>query len=132
MQLDLAFTRSGGRIVDGRATGVEMRGGRPVGVQLADGGLIRCGQVVIAAGAQSLELLDGLDDLRRRIPPMVSGYGVSALFGTRDGSLPATVLRSPNRAFACGIHCIPRGDGVLYVGGTNVLTEQPRRYATVR
>lgn len=130
-KLDAAFEKLGGTLVDEEAQGAASLDGRGVEVRLASGAVLSAGHVVVAAGARSLRLLSGFDELRR-IPPMVSGYGVSALFEIKDGSLPTAVLRSPNRAFACGIHCVPRGDGVLYVGGTNVLFEQPRRHATVR
>ncbi|RKT08292.1 glycine/D-amino acid oxidase-like deaminating enzyme [Streptomyces sp. 3211.6] len=131
-KLDQAFSALGGETVDAEADAVEVRRGRVLGVRLTDGRLLPCGQVVVAAGARSLELLGQVEDLRRQIPPMVSGYGVSALVETPDRSLPRSVLRSPNRAFACGIHCVPRSEGTLYVGGTNVLSEHPRKYATVR
>ncbi|MFE4519094.1 NAD(P)/FAD-dependent oxidoreductase [Kitasatospora sp. NPDC056783] len=131
-KLKAGFLRYGGRIVDAAAAGLELRGERVVGVRLADGDRLTGDQVVVAAGVQSLALLDAVDEVRRRIPPLVSGYGVSALLEVGGGTLPTSVLRTPNRAFACGIHCVPRGDGVLYVGGTNVLTKAPRQYATVR
>jgi glycine oxidase len=131
-KLTSAVERAGGRIADAAATGIRFARNRVIGVQLADGQYLYAGQVVIAAGARSLSLLEEIDDIRRHIPPMMSGYGVSALLDTVDGRLPAAVLRTPNRAFACGIHCIPRGGGVLYVGGTNVLSETPRKYATIR
>lgn len=132
VKLDQAFTALGGEAIDTEADAVEVQRGRVRGVRLTDGRLLECGQVVVAAGARSLDLLGQVEDLRRQIPPMVSGYGVSALVETADRSLPRSVLRSPNRAFACGIHCVPRSEGTLYVGGTNVLCEQPRTYATVR
>ncbi|MER5635960.1 FAD-dependent oxidoreductase [Kitasatospora sp. NPDC002227] len=131
-RLDRAFTALGGTTVDAAAVRAEVRNGRVTGVRLADGGSLHCDRVVIAAGAQSLSLLGEAEEVRRRIPPMVSGYGVSALFGIKDGTTSSSVLRSPNRAFACGIHCLPRGNGVLYVGATNVLVEQPRSHGTVR
>jgi len=131
-RLDTAFKALGGDIVDSEASSIDILGGNVTGVRLGNGDLIPCGQVVVAAGVRSLELLDQIEEIRRRIPPMVSGYGVSVLLGTADHSGPSSVIRSPNRAFACGIHCIPRGNGVLYVGGTNVLTESPREFATVR
>lgn len=131
-KLERGFAALGGALVDARVDSIEVRAGRVVGIRLANGDRIASDQVVVAAGAQSLALLGEIGDTLARIPPMVSGYGVSALFEIKDGTTPNSVLRSPNRAFACGIHCLPRENGVLYVGGTNVLTEQPRQYATVR
>jgi hypothetical protein len=62
---------------------------------------------------------------------MVSGYGVSALVETGDRRLPDSVLRTPNRAFACGLHCVPRQDGVLYLGATNIINQRPRQFPAV-
>ena len=131
-KLDKSFRQAGGRVVDAAASSVVFKSGRAVGVRTTGGELVSSDGVVIAAGVRSLELLDGIEEIRRMIPPIVSGYGVSALMETKGGNLPPAVIRTPNRAFACGLHCIPRGDGVLYVGGTNVLTDMPRSSATVR
>ena len=60
---------------------------------------------------------------------MVSGYGVSALVDTEDGSVPESVIRTPNRAFACGLHVVPRAGGTVYFGATNIISEQPRTTA---
>jgi glycine/D-amino acid oxidase-like deaminating enzyme len=130
-KLDQALVRLGGRIVDAEARGVQAQGGRVTGVELATGEVLAADHVVVAAGARSLELLDQVDDARRQMPPMVSGYGVSALLETEDGLLPRSVIRTPNRAFACGLHCVPRGGGVLHVGATNIISAQPRRFAAV-
>ncbi|MFB9542697.1 FAD-dependent oxidoreductase [Micromonospora sagamiensis] len=48
---------------------------------------------------------------------------------TEDGRVPDSVLRTPNRSFACGLHCVPRSDGSLYVGATNIISYEPRKYA---
>ncbi|MGV9563459.1 NAD(P)/FAD-dependent oxidoreductase [Streptomyces sp. NPDC003480] len=130
-KLDQALIRRGGRIVDAEARRVRVTGDRVTGVELESGDLLTAEHVVIAAGAKSLTLLDELDDVRRRIPPMVSGYGVSALVETEDRRLPSSVIRTPNRAFACGLHCVPRADGVLYLGATNIISPQPRQFAAV-
>ena len=130
--LTRAFTAAGGTIIDGSARQVEVSGDRVTGVRLAGGDVIAAGAVVVAAGVRSLTLLDEVAELRRTIPPMVSGYGVSVLLEVADGTRPTSVLRTPNRAFACGVHCSPRPDGILYVGGTNVITAHPRRTATIR
>ncbi|KFZ77958.1 hypothetical protein ED92_33140 [Amycolatopsis sp. MJM2582] len=131
-KLRKGFQNIGGQTVDDAVRDIEVRNGRAVGVRLANNEVLRSSHVVVAAGAQSLTLFNQIEDVRKRIPPMVSGYGVSALLEVNDRTTPRSVLRTPNRAFACGIHCVPRSAEVLYVGGTNVLTEHPRKFATVR
>jgi glycine oxidase len=130
-KLDQALVMQGGQIVDDEARAMRVQAGRVVGVELVSGEELGADHVVVAAGARSLALFDGLEDIRRRIPPMISGYGVSALVETEDRQLPSSVIRTPNRAFACGLHCVPRADGVLYVGATNIISEEPRRFAAV-
>jgi glycine/D-amino acid oxidase-like deaminating enzyme len=130
-KLDDALLRLGGRIVDEQARAVRVDAGRVTGVDLATGDVLTGDHVVVAAGAHSLDLLDQLAEVRRQMPPMVSGYGVSALLETEDRQLPDSVIRTPNRAFACGLHCVPRTDGVLYVGATNIISATPRRFAAV-
>ncbi|MFI6084291.1 NAD(P)/FAD-dependent oxidoreductase [Streptomyces sp. NPDC051217] len=131
-KLDAAFIKAKGRIVEEHVTTLVTDGDRVTGVVLADGGTLTARHVIVAAGAHSVGLLAGLEDVHRRIPPMVSGYGVSALVRTQDRSLPRSVLRTPNRALACGLHCVPRGDGLLYLGATNIISDTPREHPDLK
>lgn len=129
VKLDAALLNTSGTIIDGRARTLVTQGDRATGVMLEDGSFIGAETVIIAAGASSNELLDAFEDVGRRVPPMVSGYGVSALVEMSDGRLPDSVLRTPNRSFACGLHCVPRGEGMLYIGATNIISQHPRQFA---
>ena len=131
-KLDAALLESGGEIVTANARSVLTEGHCVTGVALHSGRHIDATHVVIAAGVDSLALLDGQPDVQRRIPPLFAGYGVSMLLRLKPGHPgPRTVIRTPNRAFACGLHCVPRGQDLLYLGATNILTEQPRTQAQV-
>lgn len=112
------------RFVDDVALGLDIRAGRIDGVRLRDGGSVRAPQVVLAAGVWSQTVLDSVPELARRIPRLFSGGGTSLLLDTGPRA-QAHVLRTPNRAFACGLHAVPRGGGRLYVGATNTLFAQP-------
>jgi glycine oxidase len=126
VRLERAFVRLGGELVAKQAIGLERQAGRVRGVTLADGGTLAAGQVVLAGGARTQELLDTLPEVAHRIPRLISGYGVSTLVETEDGDGPRSVIRTPNRAFACGLHVVPRGDGAVYLGATNILSVEPR------
>ncbi|WP_176738382.1 NAD(P)/FAD-dependent oxidoreductase [Micromonospora pallida] len=128
-KLDAALVNRSGTIVDGRARGLVTEGYRTTGVLLEDGSVVGADTVIIAAGSTSNDLLDAFEDIKQRVPFMVNGYGVSALVETGDGRLPESVMRTPNRAFACGLHCVPRSDGTLYLGATNIISREPRQYA---
>lgn len=131
-KLDAALLGCGGEIIDGNARAVLSEGWSATGVALQDGRHLPARHVVVAAGVHSLDLFEGLEEIRRHIPPLFAGYGVSILLRLRPGQrLPQTVIRTPNRAFACGLHCVPRGDDLLYIGATNILSEQPRSQAQV-
>lgn len=131
-KLDAALLGSGGEIIAVNARRVLTEGRSATGVLLEDGRHLAARHVVVAAGVQSLALFDGLEDIQRRIPPLFAGYGVSLLLRLKDGQrTPRTVIRTPNRAFACGLHCVPRGTDLLYLGATNILAEQPRSRALV-
>ncbi len=88
----------------------------------ADGAVVTCGRVVLAAGAGIPALL-GEHGRDLGVPPVLAGRGVSLLLRT-----PLTVeytVRTPNGSFACGTHLVPRPDGRVYLGATNRLTLDP-------
>jgi len=78
--------------------------------------------VVLATGAETNSLLaaSGLTEL---VPPVLGGRGVSMVVQATE---PTEVcIRTPNRAFACGLHAVPRAGGLTYLGATNRLTTTP-------
>ncbi|GAA0598251.1 FAD-binding oxidoreductase [Kribbella sandramycini] len=131
IRLDQAFAAAGGVQIPQQAVGVTRDGDRVTGVTLADGTALAAEQVVLAAGAATQAVLDTLPDQAAVIPRLISGYGVSALVDTVDGQNARSVIRTPNRAFACGLHVVPRGPGQVYVGATNVISPEPRTKALV-
>jgi glycine oxidase len=92
------------------------------GVHTLASGRVASAQVVLATGAHTNEVLarSGLTGL---LPPLLGGRGVSVLVRATD-PMPGCV-RTPNRAFACGLHAVPRADGMTYLGATNRLTTHP-------
>lgn len=113
-------------IIEGEALAVEHNNGsRATGVRLRDGTRLSAGQIVLASGVGCQDLVDSVPGLSNCIPRLIAGYGVSAQVTTHDGTQPDSVIRTPNRAFACGLHVIPRGRGRVYLGGTNILSPKP-------
>ncbi|MEU4745146.1 FAD-dependent oxidoreductase [Actinosynnema sp. NPDC023658] len=131
VRLQAAFTAEGGTLVDAEAERVDHTGDRVTGVTLTGGVRLSAGQVTLAAGSRTQPLLNQLP-VGGQIPPLVSGYGVSVLMKTFDGTAPRGVIRTPNRSFACGLHLVPRGEGQVYIGATNVISTQPRDLADMR
>jgi glycine oxidase len=124
--LGCAFTRAGGQLLDAHVQELHITDGRTTGVVLTSGETVSSETVVLAAGASSHRLLGVLPaEIRDRIPSLVSGCGVALVVGTVDGSAPDMVIRTPNRAFACGLHVVPRGNGQIYLGATNEILPEP-------
>ncbi|PCG85251.1 modification methylase [Streptomyces sp. WZ.A104] len=124
-RLDATARRLGVSFLDHRAVSVVRDGDRARGVILDDGTVVRGSTVVLAGGVGSQELVDSVDRLGDCIPRLVAGYGVSAVVTTQDGTQPDAVIRTPNRAFACGLHVVPRGTARVYIGATNIINPRP-------
>ena len=99
---------------------IELGDSGPVTLHFGDGELLTAGQVVLAAGVGTMALIG---DAELGLPALFGGRGVSLLL--RSAVQLPTGVRTPNRAFACGLHVLPRGEGTLYVGATNRLSTAP-------
>ncbi|MGW1147598.1 HemK family protein methyltransferase [Streptomyces sp. NPDC002454] len=124
-RLERTAVRRGVTLVDAQAVSVIHEGGTVRGVVLDDGERLTADKVVLASGVGSQQLVDSVDGLGDCIPRLVAGYGVAATVSTHDGTAPESVIRTPNRAFACGLHVVPRGMARVYVGATNIINPRP-------
>ncbi|OLZ62122.1 hypothetical protein AV521_42640 [Streptomyces sp. IMTB 2501] len=78
-------------------------------------GSFRAPQAVVAAGAWAGRLIEALDP-ELPVLPVVSAAGTAVTVAAPQ-PMPA-VVRTPNRAYACGLHTVPQQDGSWYVGAT--------------
>ncbi|ACY13924.1 NAD(P)/FAD-dependent oxidoreductase [Haliangium ochraceum] len=118
-------------LYDDEVAKLELDESKVHGVVLAsDGTRIEAPVVVLAAGVASQPLLDQHPWLARRIPRVFAGGGNSVVLDTDQDVCPHTV-RTPNRAFACGLHQVPRGKQRAYIGATNHITTRPFERANV-
>ncbi len=78
-------------------------------------GAFRAPRAVVAAGAWTTPILESLDpDLP--VVPVLAAAGTAV---TVTGPEPwRAVVRTPNRAYACGLHAVPQADGTLYLGAS--------------
>ncbi|HDX9646667.1 TPA: FAD-binding oxidoreductase [Bacillus cereus] len=129
-KLSKAIHNLGGIIFNENALSIIREGNKVCGIELNEKKIF-AKNIIIAAGVQSLDLLDFDMELKNKIPPMFSGYGVSILVELDDMENYHRVIRTPNRAFACGLHCVPRNEKELYIGATNILSEFPKKNAYV-
>ena len=130
--LNATAERMGASLVDAHVRRLLMEGDRVAGVELESGETMSSANVVLAAGANSYSLLDGIPEVvRAKIPAMVSGCGVALIVKTVDRAIPSSVIRTPNRAFACGLHVVPRSEGCIYLGATNEIIPHPSDSAAI-
>lgn len=116
--LEARVRRAGVRVLDQSVSCLLTHSDLITGVRLKDGHVIRAGVVVVAAGAKSEALVrSAIEDLD--MMPTFPGLGF-AMVGRRVTGKPfRSVVRTPNRAFACGLHVVPLGNGREYLGATN-------------
>ncbi|MGW1161687.1 NAD(P)/FAD-dependent oxidoreductase [Streptomyces sp. NPDC002513] len=133
VRLQAAFEKAGGTLIDGFGERLVTGGDRIDGVRLTNGDTLLAGQVVLAAGAASQSLLDTVPAIAAAIPRLCAGVGVSVLARV-DAEVPGptSVLRTPNRAFACGLHLVPRGKSHVYLGATNTIEPEPADVPSIR
>lgn len=120
--LEARLRGAGAPIIDQTVKRLLSSGGVVTGVELDDGNVIEAGTVVVAAGARSEELLrSASDDLE--IMPTFPGLGFAVVARRLAGEPFRSVVRTPNRGFACGLHVVPVNGGREYLGATNRLVD---------
>ena len=103
-----------------------VRDGSGYTIDLSDSERVTASRCLLAAGVFTQELLDPHLELSRRIPRLFPGVGVSITLSQDPGARIRQVIRTPNRAGACGLHVLPLSDGSLYVGASNDIFLQPQ------
>ncbi len=88
---------------------------RSVAVSCANGP-VTADRAVLAVGVATAGLLPE-SGRTLDVPVIIGGHGSGLLLRAQDP--PAHTIRTPNRAFSCGVHLVPRGGGLTYVGATN-------------
>lgn len=104
--------------VDGRVVAARQDSAGWV-VTTSNGETYAADHLVLAGGSRVFDCLEPDVRAAAKLPAMLFGKGVSCL--VRGAPAIPQTIRTPNRAFACGIHVVPRSDGLLYLGATNCL-----------
>lgn len=105
-------------LIDDSAVAVDADGDG-VSLNLTSGDVLRCGRLVVAAGAQTHTLLHEFGILA-----MLQGVGSAISMNAAEplGSLGSHVVRTVNRGGAqCGLHTVPLRDGAVYLGAGNYI-----------
>ncbi|MGA5821357.1 NAD(P)/FAD-dependent oxidoreductase [Kitasatospora sp. NPDC094028] len=102
----------------------------PGGYRLATAeGDVHTPVLVLAAGAWTTSLLEDLDP-ELPVLPVVSAEGSSVTVTAPAAEPLRAVLRTPNRAYACGLHAVPQADGNWYLGATANPAPTPGEHPT--
>ena len=116
-------------IIDQYVRKVQCEGDVVSGVELSDGSFVEAEWIVIAAGARSEALVQSASkDID--ILPTFPGLGLGMVAKRYEGDAFQSVVRTPNRAFGCGLHVVPNNQGREYIGATN--SASPRSNTGVR
>lgn len=128
--LESVNERRGVHTIEGWVDGLEEIDGG-FRLTMSEGGDgVEAGQVVLAAGAYTQPLLEGFPEVRRKVPHVLAGVGTSLVLSHAEPMFES-VVRSPNRAGACGIHAIPYPGGT-FLGAANHLQMSPEVKPRVR
>jgi len=123
--LRTVLAQRGVALLDTKALGF-VRDGSGYAVQLSDSERVLATSCLLAAGVFTQDLLDAHPELSRRIPRLLPGVGVSMTLSQDPAAPVRKVIRTPNRAGACGLHVLPLSDGSLYLGASNDVFLRPQ------
>lgn len=116
---------AGVKILSSTGTTLLSSGDRVIGARRDGGQDLFADVVIVAAGARTHDLLLtvlGSGDVQ----PMLSGAGLAVVVERGVGSPFETVVRTPNRGGACGLHLVPLREDREYIGASNVLFGRPQ------
>lgn len=100
-----------------------LENGRLLGAVTMNGRLVRASAVLVAAGVTTRRILPA--EVQAEVPPLIPGAGGALVLHPMGSTGIRSCIRTPNRAFACGLHVLPTGDGNVYVGATNNVLPEP-------
>ncbi|RLU90511.1 FAD-dependent oxidoreductase [Streptomyces griseocarneus] len=122
--LDAAASALGVTRVADEAASLTITGDTVTGIRLSSGEDITAGAVVLAAGAATARLIEQLP--AGSVQPMLSGTGMALETRRVRGPGMPYVVRTPTLVGGCGLHAVPLGDGIEYLGATNLVFFDPQ------
>jgi len=82
--------------------------------------------IIICNGAYSKILIEKIKHLNNEVQKIFYGTGTSLIVESDiKKNMPDSVIRTPNRGMACGIHTLPVDGKHFYLGATNRLSHIP-------
>ena len=82
-------------------------------------------KILLATGAHTQTFIDQIPEIKNKIPLVLAGVGYALIIEDQKCSINH-VIRTPNRAGACGLHILPRDENSFYIGATNNVYLKPK------
>lgn len=118
-------------LIDGLVQKIHVKNEEVESVETDSGESLKAGKILIAAGSYTQKLIDQIPELSTKIPRILSGVGCAFLLKYPESKVNA-VVRTPNRAGACGIHLVPRSSNSFFLGASNYVSMEPETAPKVR
>lgn len=112
------------KIIDNNVVDVKCDNNNLTEIMLDNGDKLTASKVVLAAGVYNQHIIDKIQSIKNRIPRIFSGTGYSVITNQPYEKKITSVIRTPNRSGACGLHVLPNYDN-LYIGATNNVCFNP-------
>lgn len=96
-------------------------------ILLASCNSISAKEVIITNGS----LLKQVPEVNRNTPLMLAGVGYAIIAEQHSMAPIKHVIRTPNRAGACGLHVLPRNNYTIYIGATNNVYLEPQNSVSI-
>ena len=93
-------------------------------IMLDNKDIIHADKFILAAGSYSQNIIDKIPAIKNKIPRILSGTGYAVITNQPYENKIKSVIRTPNRSGACGLHVLPNYDN-LYIGATNNVCFEP-------
>lgn len=122
--LDIFSRNKNVTLIDDVVSEVELSNDQEIKLLKTKNDTIVANKYIFAAGAATQTLISKIPHLERKIPKILSGVGCSMLLNSSVPLKVEQVIRTPNRAGACGLHVLPRGNK-LFLGSSNNLAYSP-------
>ena len=89
------------------------------------GNQMSCKFLILAAGAYSNFLIKKCKEIKNNVPDLFFGTGNAIIASSDQNNLPNSVIRTPNRGMACGLHVVPLKKNYIYIGASNRISDFP-------
>ena len=89
------------------------------------GNKFECKYLIISSGSYANKLIKQIKKIHKKIPDLFFGTGNAVIASSDNNIIPDSVVRTPNRGMACGLHIVPLNKNHIYIGASNRIADFP-------